>query len=385
MRIGLFCDMYMPHVSGVTNHIRLYKRYYEDQGHEVYLFTFGNHDYEDDEPNVIRTRGFEWGETGWNLSPQFGSEARSLIPTLDIVHTHHPFQSGYLLLPFAQRYDLPLVFTNHTRYDLYSDAYAAYVPPTLRHGLLSRTLSLFLNQCDMVITPSASICDWLSEFVDYRYGNVISNGIDIEMFASPASTLTRGEVGLRKDATVFCYSGRIAPEKNVLYLFDEFRAAHEQLPDTQLLLIGGGPDLDQLRELVAAHDLKDDVICTGMQPYEMLPTYEQLSDIFVTGSVSEVHPLVVLEAMAAQLPVIAIDSPGIRETVSHNFNGLLADQVAPGALGYYMMMLASDDALRHKLTRGAKSTIANYTLPHTAGSVLSEYERLVNRKILAIA
>ncbi|MCL2492139.1 MAG: glycosyltransferase [Coriobacteriia bacterium] len=384
MRIGLFCDTYMPYVSGVTNHIRLYKHYYEQQGHEVFLFTFGNHDYADDEPHVIRTRGFEWRETGWNLSPQFGTETKALIPTLDIAHTHHPFQSGYLLLPYTQRYDIPLVFTNHTRYDLYSDAYVSYVPPTLRYGVLTKTLSHFLNRCNTVITPSRSIAQWLANFVQYWYATVVPNGIDVDMFATPLTHLKRSDLGLHDDATVFCYAGRIATEKNVLYLLDEFKQVADKFERAQLLMVGGGSEYEKAQEHIRAHGLGDKVICTDMQPYEMLPAYESLADIFVTGSVSEVHPLVVLEAMAASLPVVAIDSPGIRETVCHDYNGLLAEQIAPGALSSNMLRLASDRALSQKLRRGTQETVVQYTLPHTAGKVLAEYERLVGHTTRAL-
>jgi len=380
MRIGLFCDIYTPYVSGVTNHLRLYKRFFEQQGHEVYLFTFGNHDYIDDEPHVIRTRGFEWHESGWNVSPQFGSKARALIPTLDIAHVHHPFLSGYLLLPHVQKHSIPLVFTNHTRYDLYGDAYASFVPPNLRHGLLSRTLAHFLARCDLVITPSRSIEQWLADFVQYWYATTIPNGIDVAMFAHPASTLARSVVGLDEDSFVFCYAGRVAAEKNSRYLLDEFTRVAAQLPTTQLLVVGGGPDLEKLKALAKQRGLNGRVVFTDMQPYELLPAFEHLADAFVTGSVSEVHPLVVLEAMAAGLPVIAIDSPGIHETVCPDYNGLLADRLFPGALADNMLRIARDRALRDRLSAGARATTEHYTLPQTAGKVLAEYERLATRR-----
>ena len=95
--------MYLPHVSGVTNHIRLYKRYYESLGHEVFLITFGSTQHDDDESNIVRNPGVPWGNTGWNYGPAFNKETRELIPTLDIVHTHHPFQSGSDLLRHMKR------------------------------------------------------------------------------------------------------------------------------------------------------------------------------------------------------------------------------------------------------------------------------------------
>jgi len=377
MRIGLFSDMYMPHISGITHHVQLYKKYFEEQGHEVLLFTFGDYDHVDDEPNIIRTRGLEWGETGWSVAPQFSHEAKELISTLDIAHAHHPFQSGRLVAHLTAKHDIPLVFTNHTRYDLYSDAYVSYVPHNIRYRYIRLALSHALNQCDAVITPSQSIAQWLADFVQYRDATVIPNGINIDRFAHPTTQLTRQEVGLEDDAFVFCYAGRIAPEKNTLYLLDEFALVAQELPDVQLLIIGDGPDFDKLQQAIEENNLQDKVVCAGMQPYEILPAYEQLADVFVTGSISEVHPLVVLEAMAAGLPVVAIDSPGIRETVQQNINGLLATHIAPRALADNMLEFAGDAMLMQKLKEGTRKSIQQYTLPKTAGKVLKMYEQLV--------
>lgn len=377
MRIGMFCDMYMPHVSGVTNHIKLYKRYYESQGHEVYLFTFGNTSYQDDEPNVIRSLALPWGNTGWSFSLLFGHDARALIPTLDVIHTHHPFQSGALVKPYCERYGIPLVFTNHTRYDLYSDTYASLVPQGARYLYLKFALKEMLDSCALVITPSKSIAEWLDEFVEYKRGAVIPNGIDIEAFAHPQRTTTRASVGVKDDEFLLCYAGRIAPEKSTDYLLSEFAQAAKQVPHLKLLMIGGGADLEKARAFVYDHNLADRVIFTGMQPYGMLPTFESLGDAFVTGSVSEVHPLVVLEAMAAGMCVLGVASPGISDTVDHGVHGLLAESQAEGALARHMVELATKPALTHQLRANARAHVEQYSLANTAGVTLAHYERLI--------
>ena len=85
MRIGFFADMYLPHVSGVTNHIRLYKRHFEGLGHEVFVFTFGDLEYTDTEPNVIRSPGMPWGETGWRFAFALSAQARAVAETLAVL------------------------------------------------------------------------------------------------------------------------------------------------------------------------------------------------------------------------------------------------------------------------------------------------------------
>ena len=104
MKIGMLADIYKPHVSGITTYISLNKARLEQKGHEVYVFTFGYLDYDDEEPNVIRSSGVPLFSTGAFLNLRYTRQARDLARTMDIVHVHHPFFSG----PVALRYCKPM-------------------------------------------------------------------------------------------------------------------------------------------------------------------------------------------------------------------------------------------------------------------------------------
>lgn len=383
MRIGMCCDMYLPHVSGVTNHIKLYKKHYEELGHEVYIFTFGDRDFADDEPNVYRTHGIAWGDTGWNFSLNYSPEARELMSTMDVLHAHHPFQSGRLAASIAKKHNIPLLFTNHTRYDLYSDAYAALVPQGPRYATLRRYLKSFLDDCDCVIAPSRSIEHWLRTFIGCDHVTTVPNGINIDSFANPDPTLkrTRKELGLHENDFVLCYLGRVAPEKNTDYLFSEFFEATASNEHLRLLVVGGGPELEAAQEMAKTHEFGERIVFTGMQPYAELPSYAALCDAFVTGSVSEVHPLVVLEAMAAGLPIVAVSSPGISDTVEQGRSGLLAKSPTPAALASEMITISTNTKLRDRLADGARERITQYSFANTADRVLRFYDALLENRV----
>lgn len=377
MRIGFFADMYLPHISGVTNHISLYKRRFEDLGHDVFVFTFGDRDYEDAEPNIVRSPGMPWGETGWRFALALSSEASHLAETLDVIHVHHPFQSGRLAAPIARRAGIPLVFTNHTRYDLYSDSYAAFLPQAARYAYLRGSLGGFLQRCDLVVAPAASISEWLSDFAGYEGSTVIPNGVDIAAFANPTAPIPRGELGFAPDDVVFCYAGRLGPEKNTPWLAEEFADAALHSPRARLLVVGDGPSRVEAEAALARTGVSDRAFFTGMVPYDRVPDYEAAADVFVTGSVSEVHPLVVLEAMAAGLPVVAVSSPGIADTVTDGNTGLLAPETTPGALAERIALLATDDARRNRMSVAAREASTAYSLERTADVLLHRYEDLV--------
>ena len=128
MRIGMLADAYKPYISGVTNVIDLTKRYLESVGQDVYVFTFGDEDYEDDEPNVIRSPGLPLKVSGFYFNVRYSREASRLLHTMDVVHVHHPFLSGRLARWHCKPRGIPIVFTNHTRYDLYTQAYLPMLP-----------------------------------------------------------------------------------------------------------------------------------------------------------------------------------------------------------------------------------------------------------------
>jgi hypothetical protein len=97
----------------------------------VYVFTFGDEGYQDEESNVIRSSGLPLANTGFTINLRFGKEAQDLMRQLDIAHVHHPFISGTLALRFFPKKGIPIVFTNHTRYDLYARAYLPRLAGTI--------------------------------------------------------------------------------------------------------------------------------------------------------------------------------------------------------------------------------------------------------------
>ena len=157
MRIGMMTDVYKPHVSGITNYISLNKEYIEKAGHEVFIFTFGDLDYKDDEQRVVRSPGLPLTDTGYYLSFRYSRRAKALLQTMDLVHVHHPFLSGRLALNYCRPLRIPIVFTNHTRYDLYAQAYLPLLPEEFSDTFLQSYMPTFCQAVDLVISPSAGM------------------------------------------------------------------------------------------------------------------------------------------------------------------------------------------------------------------------------------
>ena len=379
MRIGLLIEAYGSVVSGVTRFVALHKQQLERMGHEPYVFTFGAEP-SDDAAHIIRSPGLPLADTGYFFNLSFSVRARNLCRRMDVLHAHHPFMIGQLALRYGRRYDIPVVFTNHTRYDLYTRHYVPVLPDLLGTGFLERYLAGFCNACDQVIAPSAAVADLLRGFGVSQEIACIPNGIEVQRFAHPAQRLERASLGIPDSAKLLIYVGRMAPEKNLAFLLRAFAAVSGDLPDTYLLLVGDGPDMESLQEQARGAGIGERVIFAGSAEYEWIPAYLALADAFVTASISEVHPLSVLEAMAAGLPVLGIESPGVGEIIVAGRNGLLSgDDLAEFSVRLYRLM--RDDDLRQRLAAGAREDSARYDIAITTAQTAACYERVIDRKI----
>lgn len=375
MRIGMMADLYTPHISGVTNSINLTKGVLEKQGHEVFIFTFGDLDYEDEEKNVIRSSGVPVADTGITLGFRHTRQARRLIQSMDIVHVHHPFISGQLALRYCKPYDIPIVFTNHSRYDLMAQSYFPLLPDQVGRTLLSTYMPGFCREIDLVIAPSRGIENILRDLGVEVPIEVIPNGIDLSPYSIEIDVLGRDAFGIDEEDVLLINIGRLSPEKNLTFLMRAFAGVQAAYPETHLLLIGEGPERDNLKYLVAQMGLDSVVHFGGSVEYEQVPGYLALADVFVTASVTEVHPLSVIEALAAGLPVMGIDSPGVGDTIVSGENGLLsADDLAKYTAK--LARLVSDRGLLNKLGQNARISAQQYSIKQTSKLLEEQYTRL---------
>ena len=377
MRIGMMADVYKPHVSGVTHYVELNKRYLEKAGHQVFVFTFGDQDYKDDEPRVSRSPGLPLVDTGYYVSFSYSRSAKKLLQTMDIVHVQHPFLSGRLALRYCRPMRIPTVFTNHTRYDLYAQAYLPIVPVEISDGLLQAYMPPFCEAMDMVVSPSAGMAEVLRGMGVTSPIEIIPNGVDLQRFYK-TEPLSRADFGYGREDILLIYTGRVASEKNLHFLLQSFAGVAGALDNVHLMVIGGGPKPieEELLNLVAELDLGQRVRFTGMIPYEQLPSYLLMCDAFVTPSVTEVHPLSVIEAMACGLPVMGIHSPGVSDTVEDGKTGFLSDEDLPGFTAR-LTRLCLDTPLRRKMGDAARQASTVYAIERTAQILLGHYERLV--------
>jgi 1,2-diacylglycerol 3-alpha-glucosyltransferase len=377
MKIGMMADTYKPYVSGVTNYIALNKQALEAAGHEVYVFTFGDLDHQDDESRVIRSPGLPLADTGFYLSLRYKTRNKKLLQTMDVVHVHHPFLSGRLAISYCRPANVPIIYTNHTRFDLYAQARLPLMPEEVSNGLLQAYMPDFCEQMDLVISPSPGMEKVLRQYGVKSPIEVVPNGVDLTRFHN-ARPLSRSDFGFTDNDILLAYAGRIAPEKNLELLFQAFAGVSHLIPNVYLLVMGGGQKdhMEAITSIPGKLGIADRVRFVGMIPYDKLPTYLAMCDVFVTASVTEVHPLSVIEAMGAGLPILGIDSPGVGDSVTDGETGLLAkNDIASFTAKLTYLCLNRD--LQKNLGTTARKASEQYSIERTTKTMLGHYSRLI--------
>ncbi len=369
-------DTYKPYVSGVTNHVDLHKRALERAGHEVYVFTFGDEDYQDDELHVLRSPGLPLSDSGFYLSLRYKRKHRKLLQTMDVVHVHHPFLSGRLALNYCRSERIPIVFTNHSRYDLLAQAYLPLMPDEVSHSLLQAYMPDFCEAVDLVISPSESMAKILRELDVKSHIEVIPNGVDLKKFHE-AKPFARAKFGFTDQDLLLIYAGRIAPEKNLSFLLQAFAGIAQMLPNVYLLIVGGGKRQfeEDVQNEIQELGISNRVHSTGQIAYDDIPSYLAMCDIFVTSSVAETFGMSTVEAMGVGLPIMGIHSTGTSDLVQDGKTGFLSTENL-AAFTARLTYLCLHPELRKEMGQAGCKASKQYDIERTTQLLLGHYIRL---------
>jgi len=355
-----------------------------EQGHNVFVFAQSDGTYKDNEPFIFRYPSLPLPLPGdISAAIPVSPFVEQLLPALklDIIHTHHPVLLGQTAARKAAELDLPLIFTFHTQYWEYTH-YVPFPQEVVQEFLknaVHRWLKDFMQKCQHIIIPSESIREILVR--DYgleeRY-TVIPTGTDLEPYRCAEWKALRKEKGWQAE-TVLISVGRLAPEKNWDTLLRAFARVHAQRPELRLVLIGDGPARETLEALAAELGVAEHVTFTGALPFDEVPCYLKAADVFAFASVTETQGLVTIEAMAAGLPIIAVDGSGTRDIVENGKQGFLVENDAE-ALAKGIEKLLSDPQRMKRFSNNALKKANTFDVNQLGKQLISVYEQAIQDK-----
>ena len=247
---------------------------------------------------------------------------------------------------------------------------------------------LTLFYCDKTITelivPTKKAWELFKEkYMVDRNVHIVPTGIDTDRFKLENNKgfnkeKEREKLKLSKDDFIITFVGRIAEEKNIPFLLKNMKEIVNKCPNAKLLIIGDGPDLENYKKYSETNQILDNTIFLGKIPWDKIPKYYLLSDVFVTASLSETQGLTVIEAMAAELPVVCINDESFTTTVIDNLNGLIFKNDKEYIES--IEKLYNDKKLLKRLRKGASNTAEMHTVKYFAERVLDVYKIAIKNK-----
>ena len=390
MKIGIFTDAYEPHISGVTTSIKMLKTALEKMHHEVFIVTANldnNKFIYDDKNRIIYLPGIKTGIYETKLTGIYSKKAMKIIKNwhLDVIHSQTEFGIGYFSRIVAKKLNLPIVHTYHT---LYED-YVHYVT----HGHLNniaKKLAIKITKyycekkCDELIVPTDKIKDlFINKYNISQPINVIPTGIDIDKFKLTPNIKKEIENIKKKykikDTDFIIGSvGRIAPEKSFDKLLYNIKEMIKVNTNIKVMLVGGGPDLDNLKELTKKLHLEDYVIFTDKVNYDLVPAYFNTFNVIVSFSKTETQGLTIIEGLAASKPTICIEDDSFKAMIEPNYNGYLFKN--DNEFKDYIFKLMNDKKLYKDMSTNARNSTYKYSKEVFASEVLKVYHKAIEKK-----
>lgn len=381
MRVVMVSDVYFPRINGVSTAIQTYQRALRAQGVEVSLIA-PDYGQAGSEPWITRVaarpvpgdpedRLVRWGAMHDAVEHAVGSAC-------DLVHVQTPFVAHYAGSRAARRHGVPVMATYHTLFEEYLKHYAPLVPSALLRGLARSFSRRQCNALDAVIVPSTAIHQRLGGYGVNTPMHVLPTGIPLPAPVPDGRRDFRQRFGIAPARPVALFVGRVAHEKNLGFLLDVVDRARNSVPDLLLVIAGEGPALPRLRQSVADRGLHDCVQFIGyLDRHSDLPACYAAADAFVFASRTETQGLVLLEAMAAGLPVVALAEMGTIDILGARRGALVPDD-NPDAFAQALARLLRDPALRKQLAAEGRDYAGEWSDDRLAGKMADLYRKIVS-------
>jgi phosphatidylinositol alpha-mannosyltransferase len=374
LKILFASDIYYPYIGGISEHIYHLKKEFEKRGHEVYVLTGGydEDDYPDykDEDNVIRIgKGIPLilnksvGRIAF--SARGSGKIKKVIEegNYDIIHTHGPLapMMPYYALKYSNTYNFA---TFHAAHD-----------PSKLYELFKRYLIKVFKKIHGLIAVSPVARDSIKRHFDGDY-RIIPNGVDVERF-NPSK---KGYELLPRNKKIVLFVGRFEQRKGFKYLRKAFQKVIREVKDAHLVAVGTGP-LFKVEKQKAKVQLRDSVTFLGRISFDELPYIYASSHVFCSPAIGyESFGIVLLEAMASGIPIVASDIEGYRFVLEDGKEGFLVEPENPDALADKLIYLLKNEELRVKMgVLGRKKAEEKYSWDKVANEVEAYYFEIMER------
>ncbi|RSL29864.1 glycosyltransferase family 1 protein [Salibacterium salarium] len=367
MKIAIVTETFLPSTDGIVTRLTACIRWLHKQGHDVRIIApdLGVYEF-----NGAIIKGVPARTLPFYRSKQFALPNRVVKQYLeeyepDVVHVVNPAILGFSGVSYAHKLGYPLVASYHTNVA----QYLGYYHLSILKGAVWWYFRKLHNRADLNICTSQTVQKELQER-DFKNVHVWKRGVDTEMFHPDQYNMSMRErlTDERFHDKLLLYVGRLAPEKEI----EKLRAVLEESNEFSLAIVGDGPH----RETLEKHFEGTKTVFTGFMHGEELAQAFASSDVFVFPSTTETLGLVILEAMASGLPLVAAKSGPTCEQIEDERTGLL---YSPEEQSDFIRTVRrfEDETLRKRLSTNARKDIGELGWSEAAAQLLTLYEDVV--------
>jgi phosphatidylinositol alpha-mannosyltransferase len=366
VRVLLVCPYAWEAPGGVQVHVRELAEQLRARDHEVLVLAPGERRAPESwvrivgRPIRIPYRGtvapisFSWGS--WR---RIGDAMRRFDP--EVVHAHEPLTPSTSMLA-VRAATAPVVATFH-----------AFLDRSRLMEVASPVLRTVTRRIDAAIAVSDAAAGFLRRAIDVEL-EVIPNGLDVERFAHPGIAPKGLPEGRR-----LLWVGRLDPQKGFGVMLRAFALLAREYPDLWLVVAGDGRDRRAVGAVSEADRAR--IVMLGAVPHDDLPPYHAAADVFVAPATGqESFGYVLVEAMAAGVPVVASDIAGYREVVRSGIEGLLVPPGDPARLADAVSRVLSDPVLAARLSEAGRARAAAFGWDHVVPRIEAVYHRVVDSR-----
>jgi Glycosyltransferase len=325
MKVLLTTDRYYPAVSGVITSVMNLAKELEKRGHEVKILTLSETVHSYVSGSVIYIGSFDAGAIYPDVRLKHLVSRKDINAIIDwkpdIIHSNCEFSTFFLAKKIASAAKIPMVHTYHTDYE----DYVHYVALSKNMGfhIVKRYVTYVSSYMKRIICPTVKTANILRKYKIKTPIDIIPTGLDLERFASDLPMEKKAgllsKYGIGADEKVVIYIGRIGKEKNIGEILGFLKSMDRR--DFKFLIVGDGPDREDLQKKVKESGIEDIVRFTGMIPQAEVASYYKLGTVFVSASQSETQGLTYIEALSSGIPLICRRDDCLKNVILQGENG----------------------------------------------------------------
>ncbi|MFU0533240.1 glycosyltransferase [Gardnerella pickettii] len=327
MKIAIFTETYPPYINGVATQSYMLKKMYEELGHEVLVVTVGSEKQRKTKlvdgvvyvPGILLKKLYKY-----RVAIPIGNMRKKFPINFkpDVIHIQNEFGIGEIGLEVAKKEHVPVVYTLHTEYDKFLFYIGLKHFTEFSRNISAKYFTRFSKNATIITSMSAKAQAYIDRQKVDKKVVVLSNAVEYKKFLPTPERIAfreefRKKYGIADSTKLFVFVGRIGAEKNISELIDNFMYCDFPRDLARLVVIGGGPDLEDLRNKVASKGFEDRIYLLGPIEHTQIPKYLHAMDYYTTASLSEMHSLSMLEAMASGLfALVKHDAPNENQIIS---------------------------------------------------------------------